>query len=64
MKSIVSAAFDFIGEDNFDAEELVQQFNEFLARDGFRIVTVDDHSCLEGETGVRLNPRFQVRLLG
>ena len=34
---IVSSAFDFIGEDGFDAEEQAGEFNRLLARDGYRL---------------------------
>lgn len=64
MKGIVSAAFDFIGEDGFDAEDVAYQFNQILSRDGFRLVMKDDYGWMEGNKEVRINPRFEVSPLG
>lgn len=64
MKEVVSAAFDFIGEEGFNTEDAAYQFNKFLARDGFRLVIVDDYGWMEGDKEVRVNPRFEVRPLG
>ncbi|RVU02187.1 hypothetical protein EOE18_17785 [Novosphingobium umbonatum] len=60
MKGIVSAAFDFIGNEGFNAEDAAYQFNQFLARDGFRLVLADDYGWMEGDKEVRINPRFEV----
>lgn len=64
MKGIVSAAFDFIGEDGFNAEDAAYQFNQVLSRDGFRLVMKDDYGWMEGDREVRINPRFEVSQLG
>ncbi|WOF45280.1 abortive infection family protein [Sphingopyxis indica] len=64
MKRIVSAAFDFIGEDGFNAEDAAYQFNRVLSRDGFRLVMKDDYGWMEGDREVRINPRFEVIPLG
>lgn len=64
MKGIVSAAFDFIGEDGFNAEDVAYQFNQTLSRDGFRLVIEDDYGWMDGDKEVRINPRFEVRQLG
>lgn len=64
MEEVVSAAFDFIGEEGFNAEDAAYQFNKFLARDGFRLAIVDDYGWMEGNREVRVNPRFEVRPLG
>lgn len=64
MKGIVSAAFDFIGEDGFNAEDAAYQFNQILSRDGFRLVMKDDYGWMEGDREVRVNPRFEVSQLG
>ncbi|WP_336967640.1 abortive infection family protein [Sphingobium aromaticiconvertens] len=64
MKGIVSAAFDFIGEDGFNAEDVAYQFNQILSRDGFRLTIKDDYGWMEGDKEVRINPGFEVRPLG
>lgn len=64
MKDIVSTAFDFIGEDGFNAENVAYQFNQILSRDGFRLVKKDDYGWMEGDREVRINPRFEVSTLG
>lgn len=64
MKGIVSAAFDFIGEDGFNAEDAAYQFNRILSRDGFRLVMKDHYGWMEGDREVRVNPRFEVSPLG
>lgn len=64
MKNIVSAAFDFIGEDGFNAEDSASQFNQILSRDGFRLVMKDDYGWMEGNREIRINPRFEVSPLG
>jgi len=64
MKSIVSAAFDFIGEGGFNAEDAAYQFNQILSRDGFRLVMKDDYGWMEGDREVRINLRFEVSPLG
>ena len=64
MGAIVSAAFDFIGEVGFNAADAAYQFNQLLARDGFRLIPVDDHGWMEGNMEVRISPRFELRPLG
>lgn len=64
MKGIVCAAFDYVGDEGFNAEDAAYQFNQFLARDGFRLVIEDDYGWMEGDREVRINPRFEVRPLG
>jgi hypothetical protein len=64
MKAIISAAFDFICEESFDAEDTAYQFNRTFARDGFRLVLVDDYGGMNGNEEIRVNPRFEVRRLG
>ncbi|WP_324260733.1 abortive infection family protein [Altererythrobacter sp. H2] len=64
MKDIVSTAFDFIGEDGFNAENVAYQFNQILSRDGFRLVKKDDYGWMEGDREVRINPRFEVSSIG
>lgn len=64
MKGIVSATFDFIGEDGFNAEDAAYQFNQILSRDGFRLVMIDDYGWMDGDKEVRINPRFKVHPLG
>lgn len=64
MKRIVSAAFDFIGADGFNAEDAAYQFNHILSRDGFRLVIEDDYGWMEGDKAIRVNRRFEVRPLG
>lgn len=60
MKGIVSAAFDFIGEGGFNAEDAAYQFNQILSRDGFRLVMKDDFGWMDGDREVGINPRFEV----
>lgn len=64
MRGIVSAAFDFIGEDGFNAEDAAYQFNQALSRDGFRLIMKDDYGWMEGDREIRINPRFEVSQLG
>lgn len=64
MKEIVAAAFDFRGEPGFNAEDAAYQFNTLIARDGFRLVPVDDYGWMEGDKEVRINSRFDVVPLG
>ena len=60
MKGIVSAAFDFIGEDGFNAEDAAYQFNQLLGREGFRLALKDGYGWMEGNREVRINPRFEL----
>jgi hypothetical protein len=64
MTGIVSAAFDFVGQEGFNAENAAYQFNQFLARDGFRLVIADDYGWMKGDKEIRINPRFELRPLG
>ncbi len=64
MKGIVSTAFDFIGADGFNAEDAAYQFNQILARDGFRLIMKDDYGWMEGDREVRINPHFEASPLG
>lgn len=64
MKAIVSAAFNFIDEDGFDAENAAYQFNHILSHDGFRLTMEHGFSSMQGDKEVRGNPRFEVCPLG
>jgi hypothetical protein len=65
MRDIISAAFDFIGMVNYNAEDAAYQFNKhYLARDGFRLIPVDDYGWMEGDKEVRVLQRFEVRPIG
>lgn len=61
MKEIVSAAFDFWGEDGFNPENEALQFNKVLARDGFRLVIEYGPGWMQGNDYIRGAPYFEVR---
>ncbi|KTF67569.1 abortive infection family protein [Sphingomonas sp. HT-1] len=64
MKEVIHSAFDFIGEDGFNAEDVAYQFNKYLTRDGFRLILTDDYGWMDGNQEVRINPRLEIRPLG
>lgn len=63
MKKIVSAAFDFFHEDDFDAEAEAEAFNRSLLRDGYRLVMEYGAAWMDGDRYVQGYPYFQVEPL-
>jgi len=61
MEKIVSAAFDFFGEDGFNPEEQAEAFNRLLVRDGYRLVLEYRSGWMEGDRYVEANPYFEVQ---
>ncbi len=61
MEKIVSAAFDFFGEDGFDPEKQAEALNHFLVRDGYRLVLEYRSGWMEGDRYVEADPYFDVQ---
>lgn len=61
MEKIVSAAFDFFGEDGFNPEEQAEAFNRLLVRDGYRLVLEYRSGWMEGDRYVEANPYCEVQ---
>lgn len=63
MEKIVSAAFDFFGQDNFDPEAEAEAFNRVLATDGYRLVMEYRRGWMEGDRFIEADPYFEVQPL-
>ena len=63
LERIVSSAFDFVGEDGFDAEEQAGEFNRYLVRDGYRLALEYRVTRMEGNKRVEADPYFEVQSL-
>lgn len=63
LGKIVSAAFDFFGEDGFNPEEEAEAFNRQLVRDGYRMVLEYRSSWMRGDEYVEADPYFDVEQL-
>ncbi len=63
MKKIVSRAFDYFEESDFDPEAAAEQFNRSLTRDGFRLVIEYGPGWMQGNEYIKGNPYFEVRSL-
>ena len=63
LERIVSAAFDFIDEDCFDAEGQAAEFNRTRARDGYRLALEYRRQWMEGDRRVEVDPYFEVQSL-
>ena len=61
IKKIISAAFDFWGEDGFNPEEQAEAFNRLLVRDGYRLVIEYRSGWMEGDRCVEANPYFEIQ---
>jgi hypothetical protein len=61
MEKIVSVAFNFFDEDEFNPEEQAESFNRLLVRDGYRLVLEYLSGWMEGDKYVEANPYFEVR---
>ena len=61
MEQIVSAAFDYFGEDEFNPEEQAEAFNRLLARDGYRLVIEYRSGWMEGDRYVQADPYFETQ---
>ena len=63
LDKIVSAAFDFFGEDGFNPEEEAEAFNRQLVRDGYRMVLEYRSGWMQGDEYVEADPYFDVEPL-
>ena len=63
MEEIISAAFDFFGEDEFNPEEQAAAFNHLLVRDGYRLAIEYRSGWMEGDRYVEANPYFETQPL-
>ena len=63
MEEIISAAFDFFGEDEFNPEEQAEAFNHLLVRDGYRLAIEYRSGWMEGDRYVEANPYFETQPL-
>jgi len=63
LGKVVSAAFDFFGEDGFNPEEEAEAFNRQLVRDGYRMVLEYRSSWMRGNEYVEADPYFDVEPL-
>ena len=63
LEKIVSAAFDFFGEDGFNPEEEAEAFNRQLVRDGYRIVLEYRSGWMKGDEYVEVDPYFDIEPL-
>ena len=61
MERIVSAIFDFFGEDEFNPEEQAEAFNRLLVRDGYRLVIEYRSGWMQGDRYVKADPYFEVQ---
>ena len=61
MEKIVSATFDFFGEDGFNPEEEAEAFSRLLVRDGYRLVIEYRSGWMEGDRYVEADPYFEVQ---
>ena len=63
LEKVVSAAFDFFGEDGFNSEEEAEAFNRQLVRDGYRIVLEYRSGWMQGDKYVEADPYFDIEPL-
>ena len=63
LEKIVSAAFDFFGEDGFNPEEEAEAFGRQLVRDGYRIVLEYRSGWMQGDKYVEVDPYFDIEPL-
>ena len=63
LEKIVSAAFDFFGEDGFNPEEEAEAFGRQLVRDGCRIVLEYRSGWMQGDKYVEVDPYFDIEPL-
>ena len=63
MEEIISAAFDFFGEDEFNPEEQAAAFNHLLVGDGYRLAIEYRSGWMEGDRYVEANPYFETQPL-
>ena len=63
LEKIVSAAFNFFGEDEFNPEEEAEAFNRQLVWDGCRIVLECRSGWIQGDKHVEADPYFDVEPL-
>ena len=63
LEQIVSAAFDFFGEDGFNPEEEAEAFNRQLERDGYQIVLEYRGGGMVGNEYVNADPYFDIEPL-
>lgn len=61
MDNIVSAAFDFFSEDDFNPEEEAETFNRLLVKDGYRLELVNQSDWMDGDKYVQGDPCFKVQ---
>ena len=63
MRGILSEAFDYFDEREFNPEEAAEEFNRTLTRDGYRMVIEYGPGWMQGDEYVRGAPHFEVRPL-
>ena len=61
MKKIVAAAFDFLEDNSFNAEEAAETFSRQLSRDGYRLVSKPGVPWMDGKQRKEGNPYFEVK---
>ncbi|NOC83331.1 abortive infection family protein [Ruegeria sp. HKCCD6428] len=63
MQGVILAAFDFLHDERFNAEDEARKFNKLLARDGFRLVIEYGPGRMQGDTYERGEPYFDLQSL-